>query len=199
MTRKGLCQWSALGLLLMAIGCSSPADRSDSKAEDSQPAQEAAKPTPEMTEIYEVSKEDITKIPNLTSRNVAINGVKLGDKTVEVQKILGQPIKTDATPKLYRSSYLDHGLYLDFDRYTGRVIAMYINTNYYKKAKGNISDLLAHGKLDLLKKCFGDNPAETQPDRYTTMWDFPDKGVQFIHIKQAGTASYTLKFVEPKG
>ncbi len=68
-----------------------------------------------------LSKEDITKIPDITSRNISVEGVKLGDRTRDVDKILGDPMKTETLPRVYRSAYRNHGLYLEFDRYTGKV------------------------------------------------------------------------------
>jgi hypothetical protein len=149
--------------------------------------------------VYDLTKEDITKVPDITSRNISVEGVKLGDRTRDVDKLLGNPIKTETLPRHYRSAYRNHGIYLEFDRFTGKVSAIYVNTNYYKQAKGGLSDLLAHGKLDLLKSSFGGNPVESQPERNTTLWSYPEKGIQFVHIKQADTASYTLKLMEPKG
>jgi hypothetical protein len=157
-------------------------------------------PQPEkLTAVYDLSKEDITKIPGITSRNISVEGVKLGARTRDVDKALGTPIKTETLPRHYRSAYRNYGIYLEFDRFTGKVSAIYVNTNYYKQAKGALSDLLAHGKLDLLEQSFGENPAESKPEANTTLWNYPDRGIQFVHIKQADTASYTLKLVEPKG
>src|SRR5262249_34282674 len=124
-------------------------------------------------------------------------GVKLGDRTRDVDKLLGKPIKTESLSKLYRTAYENHGIYIDIDRYVGKVITIYINTNFYKKVKGDFSELLAHGKLELLKRAFGDNPVQSEPDKVTEMWAYPQKGLQFVHLKQEGTASYTLKLVEP--
>lgn len=186
-------------LILSCLSCSQPSKPTSSSPAQPQPvkAAEPSASTPE-TKVYEVSKEDITKIPGITSRNISVEGVKLGDRTRDVDKLLGKPIKTENLPKLYRSAYENHGIYLDIDRYAGKVNTIYINTNYYKRAKGDLSDLLAHGKLDLLKKSFGENPVESTPEPNATMWEYREKGIQFIHLKQAGTASYTLKLVEPR-
>jgi len=148
--------------------------------------------------VYDVSNDDITAIPDITSRNISVLGVKLGDRTRDVDRLLGKPIKMETLPKLYRSAYVDYGIYVDIDRYAAKVVALYVNTNYYKKAKGNLSELLAHGNIDLLKKSFGDNPAQSQPDSQTTLWAYPEKGILFIHLQAEQTASYTLKLVEPK-
>jgi hypothetical protein len=149
--------------------------------------------------VYDLSKEDITKIPGITSRNISVEGVKLGDRTRDVDKLLGKPEKTESLQRHYRTAYRNHGIYVEIEKLTGKVTSLYINTNYYKQAKGGLSDLLAHGKLDLLKQSFGENPIETQPERTTTLWSYPEKGIQFVHIKQEETASFTLKLVPPQG
>jgi hypothetical protein len=185
--------------LALCLGCSQTSQDNASTADQLQAAKaaESTLPSQEM-KVYDVNREDITKIPGITSRNISVEGVKLGDRTREVDKQLGKPLKTETLPKIYRSAYLNHGVYLDFDRYAAKVVTIYINTNYYKKAKGNLSDLLAHGKLDLLKKSFGENPIESKPEPQVTRWEYPQKGIQFIHMKQEGMANYTLKLVAPK-
>lgn len=181
--------------LLLLVNCSESPRTPAPPAQSS--AGKSAEPAPPTT-VHDLSKEDITSMPDITSRNISVEGVKLGDRTRDVDKLLGNPIKTETLPRHYRSAYRDHGIYLDFDKFTGKVTSIYINTNYYKKAKGGLSDLLAHGKLDLLKKSFGENPIESKPESNTTLWSYPEKGIQFVHIKQEETASYSLKLIEPK-
>jgi hypothetical protein len=199
MIKNAIISTATLLLLGLLLSCSQSPKETSSTPSSSAPNKAAAASavTQEVT-VYDISKEDITKIPGITSRNISVQGVKLGDRTRDVDKLLGNPIKTEKLPKIYRSAYLNHGIYLDFDRYTGKVTTIYINTNYYKKAKGNLSDLLAHGKLEVLQKAFGDDPVESKPEPNSTMWEYPKKGIQFIHLKQEGLASYTLKLVEPK-
>ena len=148
--------------------------------------------------FYDLSKGDITKIPGITSRNISVEGVKLGDRTRDVDKLLGKPEKTEVLQRHYRTAYRNHGVYVEIEKLTGKVTSLYVNTNYYKQAKGALSDLLAHGKLELLKQSFGENPVETKPDRTTTLWSYADKGIQFVHIKQEETASFTLKLIPPQ-
>jgi len=167
-----------------------PADQSAASKASETPAAPAT--------FYDLSKEDITKIPGITSRNISVEGVKLGDRTRDVDKLLGKPEKTEVLQRHYRTAYRNHGVYVEVEKMTGKVTSLYVNTNYYKQAKGATSDLLAHGKLEVLKQSFGDNPVETKPDRTTTLWSYPDKGIQFVHIKQEETASFTLKLVPPQ-
>jgi len=166
------------------------------------PAESAASKAPETpaapATFYDLSKEDITKIAGITSRNISVEGVKLGDRTRDVDKLLGKPEKTEILQRHYRTAYRNHGVYVEIEKNTGKVTSLYVNTNYYKQAKGALSDLLAHGKLDLLKQSFGENPVETKPDRTTTLRSYAEKGIQFVHIKQEETASFTLKLVPPQ-
>lgn len=177
--------------------CCSEAPKTPSPSAQSASAKASEAPAAPVT-FYDLSKEDITKIPGITSRNISVEGVKLGDRTRDVDKLLGNPLKTETLQRHYRSAYRNYGIYVEIEKLTGRVTSLYVNTNYYKQAKGALSDLLAHGKLDLLKQSFGENPVETKPERTTTLWSYPDKGIQFIHIKQDDTASFTLKLVPPK-
>lgn len=42
-------------------------------------------------EEYEITKIDITTIPNINSLKIAVKGIKLGDKKEQVTKLLGHP------------------------------------------------------------------------------------------------------------
>jgi len=181
-------------LLAVCVNCS---EAPKAPAPDAQAAKTPEVPADSVT-LYDLSKEDITKIAGITSRNISVEGVKLGDRTRDVDKLLGKPEKTEVLQRHYRTAYRNHGVYVEIEKNTGKVTSLYVNTNYYKQAKGALSDLLAHGKLDLLKQSFGENPVETKPDRTTTLWSYPEKGIQFVHIKQEETASFTLKLVQPQ-
>jgi len=187
----------AIVLLLAFCMCCSEAPKTPAPAAQSAAAKASETPAAPAT-FYDLSKEDITKVPGITSRNISVEGVKLGDRTRDVDKLLGKPEKTETLQRHYRTAYRNHGIYIEIEKLPGKVTTIYVNTNYYKQAKGGLSDLLAHGKLDLLKQSFGENPIETKPERTTTLWSYPDKGIQFVHIKQEDTASFTLKLVPPQ-
>jgi len=195
MRLSALYRFVIVFLFAFCPGCSETPKRPAPAAQSASARTEA--PAAPVT-FYDLSKEDITKIPGITSRNISVEGVKLGDRTRDVDKLLGKPEKTESLRRYYRAAYRNHGIYVEIEKLTGKVTSLYVNTNYYKQAKGALSDLLAYGKLDLLKKSFGENPVETQPERTTTLWSYPDKGIQFVHIKQEQTASFTLKLVPPK-
>lgn len=196
MSRVLVLRLTGIFLVIFSFACSAPRESKEPTNPPAKPAESEQKPAE--VKIYELSKEDITKIPNITSRNISVEGVKLGDRTRDVDKILGNPMKTETLRDVYRSSYKNHGLYLEFDRYTGKVKTIFVNT-LYKNAKGDLAALLDKGKLELMKKAFGDNPIESHPEPKTTMYDYPSKGIQFIHQDQLEVGSHTLKLVEPKG
>jgi hypothetical protein len=194
--RPNTLAFASVFLLAFCV-CCSEAPKTPAPSAQSASAKASETPAAPVT-FYDLSKEDITKIPGITSRNISVEGVKLGDRTRNVDKLLGNPERTESLQLHYRSAYRNYGIYVEIEKLTGKVTSLYVNTNYYKQAKGALSDLLAHGKLDLLKQSFGENPVETKPERTTTLWSYPDKGIQFIHIKQDDTASFTLKLVSPK-
>jgi hypothetical protein len=199
MTRKRTLSLAKLSiatiLVFMFIHCTGPKESKKSPA-PTKPAEPVEKP--EEVKIYDLSEVDITSIPDITSQNISVEGVKLGERTRDVDKILGAPIKTESLRDAYRAAYRNHGLYVEFNRYTGKVTAIFVN-NLYKKAKGELGDLLASGKFELMKKAFGDNPVESHPEPKVTMYEYPSKGIIFIHQDQLGEGGHTLKLVEPKG
>jgi hypothetical protein len=196
MSLKWVLRLTGFFFVIFCFACSAPKESKETTLPPANLAESQQKPAE--IKIYDLSKEDITKIPDITSLNISVEGVKLGDRTRDVDKILGNPIKTETLRDVYRSSYRNHGLYLEFDRYTGKVKAIFVN-NLYKDAKGDLAALLAKGKLELMKKAFGDNPVESHPEPKTTMYDYQSKGIQFIHQDQLEVGSHTLKLVEPKG
>jgi hypothetical protein len=196
MRAGALYRFAIVFAFLCCVSCSEARKTSEPASQSAATKAPEAPAAPAI--FYDLSKDDITKIPGITSRNISVEGVKLGDRTRDVDKLLGKPEKTEVLQRHYRTAYRNHGVYVEIEKLTGRVTSLYVNTNYYKQAKGALSELLAHGKLELLKQSFGENPVETKPDRTTTLWSYADKGIQFVHIKQEETASYTLKLVPPQ-
>src|SRR5437763_10401186 len=92
---------AVLGMLLLCLaGCG----REEKKTES--PPQPAAEPAPtakpeEKVPVYELTKEDLTTHDGWTSRNVSILGVKLGDRTRDVEKNLGNVENTRTLPEDY--------------------------------------------------------------------------------------------------
>lgn len=186
---------------VLVAGCSQAPESppaADSNAEDPKTGEAAA--APEEVKVYDLAKEDITWIPDLTSRNLSVMGVKLGDRTAEVNrnKQLGKPLATTPVGGLYRSAYQGRGIYLDIDKQSGKVIAIYVNTTLARKVKGQFRSILRRGNLELFKKMFGPEPRRLRPDLQTTTWRYPRKGVELIQTRSGDQRTYTLKLVRPR-
>ena len=76
-------------LFLSFFGCSAPPEPAEDAAETE--AAPALAPVEEVP-LYELTKDDITSHPDWTSRNITVLGVKLGDRTRDVEKNFGSPL-----------------------------------------------------------------------------------------------------------
>ena len=186
--------------LLLARCTEAPEPPQPADSETEAPKAEEAAAAPEEIKVYDLVKEDITQLSDLTSRNLSVMGVKLGDRTAEVNqnKQLGRPLGTNPVGGLYRSAYQDRGIYLDFDKQTGRVMAIYVNTTLARKVKGRFRSILRRGNLNLFKKMFGPEPRRLRPDLQTTSWRYPRKGVELIQTRSGDQRTYTFKLVRPR-
>ena len=185
----------------LVAGCSQAPETPPAAVSETQaPEAEAAAAAPEEIEVYDLVKEDVTQIPDLTSRNLSVMGVKLGDRTAEVNrnKQLGSSLGTTPVGGLYRTAYQERGIYLDFDKQTGKVIAIYVNTTLARKVKGGFRSILRRGNLELFKKMFGPEPRRLRPDLQTTSWRYPRKGVELIQTRSGDQRTYTFKLVRPR-
>ena len=187
--------------LFLFAGCSqAPETPPAADAEVEAPKAEEAAPEPEEIKVYDLVKEDITQIPDLTSRNLSVMGVKLGDRTAEVNRNtqLGKPVGTTPVGGLYRSAYQGRGIYLDIDKQSGKVVTIYVNTTLARKVKGRFRSILRRGNLELFKKMFGPEPRRLRPDLQTTSWRYPRKGVELIQTRSGEQRTYTFKLVRPR-
>src|SRR5262249_52427950 len=91
---------AALGTLILCLaGCGGEEEK---KAEPApQPAAAPAPKPEENVPVYDVTKDEITSNEGWTSRNISVLGVKLGDKTREVEKNLGNVENTRTLPEDY--------------------------------------------------------------------------------------------------
>src|SRR5205823_5825520 len=75
-------------LILSLAGCGGEPAAPETKPEAAAPAAAPA-PPPKPEPVYELTKDDITSHSDWTSRNVSFLGMKLGDKTNNFTKNLG--------------------------------------------------------------------------------------------------------------
>src|SRR5437667_9959752 len=119
-------------LILCLAGCGGEEKKTESAP---QPAAEPA-PAPKPEEkvpVYELTKEDLTSHEGWTSRNVSILGVKLGDKTRDVEKNFGPVENTRTLPDEYLTIYQNNGLFVYTFKLTGKIRKMEFYDEFVKK------------------------------------------------------------------
>src|SRR5690242_16050944 len=92
--------YAVLSISILLSGCGEAEDtkKADESAATPAPAPKAAE---ENVPVYEITKDEITSHPGWTSRNISVLGVKLGDKTRDVEKNLGSVENTRTLPEEY--------------------------------------------------------------------------------------------------
>src|SRR5215471_13695313 len=86
-------------LILCLAGCGGGEEQKQTSQTRDLPAAAPAKPAEENVPVYELTKDDITTHEGWTSRNISVLGVKIGDKTRDVEKELGAVENTRTLPK----------------------------------------------------------------------------------------------------
>ena len=114
------------------------------------------------------------------------------------EQAVGETLATTPVGGLYRSAYQGRGIYLDIDKQSGKVIAIYVNSTLARKVKGRFRSILRRGNLELFKKMFGPEPRRLRPDLQTTSWRYPRKGVELIQTRSGDQRTYTFKLVRPR-
>lgn len=189
-----------LGIALLSLaGCGGEAP----KADQPQAAATAGAPkaAQESVPIYEVTKDDITSHPGWTSRNISILGLKLGDKTREVEKGLGDVENTRTLPEEYLTLYQGGGLLVYTHKLTGKARKVDINQAFAKKVTDTkLQKLLTSGDLKLMREVLGMEEGEAiqNTDENATEYPYDSRGFRFVKIKVTGGTVNTLRFLEMK-
>src|SRR5437016_13314455 len=87
-------------LILCLAGCGGEEKKTEAAPHPAAETAPAPKPE-EKVPVYDLTKEDLTSHEGWTSRNVSILGVKLGDRTRDVEKNLGNVENTRTLPEDY--------------------------------------------------------------------------------------------------
>jgi hypothetical protein len=181
--------------LLSLTGCGG-GEQTNKKA-DAPAAQ--SKPAEEKGPVYEVTKDEITSHPGWTSRNISVLGLKLGDKTREVEKNLGDVENTRTLPDEYLTLYQGGGLLVYTHKLTGKARKIDINQAFAKKvADAKIQKLLTSGDLKIMREVLGMEEGEAiqNTDDNSTEYPYDSRGFRFIKIKVPGGTVNALRFLE---
>jgi len=94
-------------------------------------------------EEYEITKIDITTIPNINSLKISVKGVKLGDSKEHVMKILGHPDEINEMGIYFykESSAPLFAIVFDYENNVRRIVLF---PSFAKYVIGNTKKLLSH-------------------------------------------------------
>jgi hypothetical protein len=183
-------------LVLGLAGCSGG-------EETKQVSEPAAAPPPKAEEqkvpVYELTKDDITSHADWTSRSISVLGVKLGDKTREVEKNLGAVENTRTLAEDYLTVYQNNGVFVYTFKNTGKVRRMEIYDTFAKKiVDDKLKKLLSSGDLKTMRDVLGmeeGSPIENAEDE-ATEYPYDSRGFRFVKYKVKGKTLNAIRFVE---
>ena len=173
--------------------------------ETKQAAQPAAAPPPKPAEekapVYELTKDDITTHEGWTSRNISVLGVKLGDKTREVEKNLGAVENTRTLQEDYLTVYQGNGVFIYTFKLTGKARKIEINQAFAKKiADAKLQKLLNSGDMKTMHEILGMEegmPVQNDEDM-STEYPYDSRGFRFVRFKVGGKTLNAIRFIEVK-
>ncbi len=186
-------------LILCLAGCGGDEEK---KAESTPAAAPAPAPKPEeKVEIYELTKDDVMSHNGWTSRNISVLGVKLGDRTREVEKNLGNVENTRTLPEDYLTVYQGNGVFVYTFKLTGRARKIEVNQAFAKKVgDAKLQKLLNSGDLKYMREIFGmeeGDPVQNADDN-STEYPYDSRGFRFVKFKVGGRTLNAIRFIELK-
>ena len=183
-----------LGLLLIGLtGCGG--------TEPAEVAEAPATPEPEPEEqipVYELTDVAVTDKTDWTSRNISVLGVKLGDRTRNVEKDLGELVNTRTGPEDYITAYQNGGLVIYTQKLTGRARKIEINNFLGDQIQDEkIRQLLVQGDVDYMRELFGREGDIVQNEGpVSTEYVYGRRGFRFIKYTVQGRKINALRFEE---
>ena len=197
---KRVLVFAVLGVFVLAL-------TSCGGGEEAKPAAETAPPPPppkpaeESVPIYELTKDEITSHPDWTSRNISVLGVKLGDRTREVEKELGTVENSRTLPEDYLTIHQNNGLFVYTFKITGRARRFEVYDTFAKKiADPKLQKLLTSGDLKTMRSVLGMEegaPIENTEDN-ATEYPYDSRGFRFVKYKVQGKTLNAIRFMELK-
>src|SRR5262245_12199384 len=158
-----------------------------------------AKPAEEKVPVYELTKDEITSHPDWTSRNISVLGVKLGDKTRDVEKNLGSVENTRTLPEDYLTIYQGNGVFVYTFKLTGKARKIEVNQAFAKKiADTKLQKLLATGDVKTMREVLGmeEGEAVQNTEDNSTEYPYDSRGFRFGKFKVGGKTLNAIRFIE---
>lgn len=184
-------------ILTLSLGACAPA------AEEPAPelvVEEAPPPPPppprhELTEVA-ISEE----IPDFTSQNIEVLGVKIGDSTNAVAGSLGEVTgNTVVGEEDYITAYRNGGIFLYTIRLTGIARGIEVTSQLADEiVDPNLKAWLEDGDQSVLREWFGpEESLENVPeDNNATEFVYDSRGIRFVQRVIEGQDFYAVRFSE---
>ena len=187
-------------LILCLAGCGGEEKKTESEPQPGAAPAPAPKPE-EKVPVYDLTKDDLTSHEGWTSRNVSILGVKLGDRTRDVEKNLGNVENTRTLPEDYLTVYQGNGIFVYTFKLTGRARKIEVNQAFAKKlADAKLQRLLNTGDLKYMREIFGMEEGEAiqNAEDNATEYPYDSRGFRFVKFKVGGKTLNAIRFMELK-
>jgi len=204
-------------VIFCLAGCAGEEPKKDAPA--AAPAA-APKAEEEKVPVYELTKDDITTHAGWTSRNISVLGVKIGEKTREVEKNFGNVENTRTLPAnppepgYYLTIYQSNGLFVYTAQLTGKIRKMEIYDTFAKKIDDvKLKKLMTTGdmkdakNLAYMRQVLGMEEAEPSENAElaaesgatsATEYSYDSRGFRLVQIRFKGKTLNVLRFVELK-
>ena len=184
--------------ILSLTGCGSAED-SKQAAQPAAASAPAPKPEEEKVPLYDITKDEITTHPGWTSRNISVLGVKLADRTRDVEKNLGAVENTRTLPEDYLTVYQGNGVFVYTFKLTGKARKIEVNQAFAKKvADTKLQKLLASGDVKTMREVLGMEEGEAiqNTEDNSTEYPYDSRGFRFVKFKVGGKTLNAIRFVE---
>jgi len=195
---KRILVFAMLSLSVILAGCGG-AEEPKEASKAAEPA--APKAAEEKVPVYELTKDQITSHDGWTSRNISILGVKLGDKTRELEKNLGAVENTRTLPEDYLTVYQGNGIFVYTFKLTGKARKFEVNQAFSKKiADEKLQKLLNNGDVKTMHEVLGMEEGEAiqNTDDNSTEYPYDSRGFRFVKFKVGGKTLNAIRFSEIK-
>ena len=185
-------------VILSVSGCGSAED-SKQAAQPAAASAPAPKPEEEKVPLYDITKDEITTHPGWTSRNISVLGVKLADRTRDVEKNLGAVENTRTLPEDYLTVYQGNGVFVYTFKLTGKARKIEVNQAFAKKvADTKLQKLLASGDVKTMREVLGMEEGEAiqNTEDNSTEYPYDSRGFRFVKFKVGAKTLNAIRFVE---
>jgi hypothetical protein len=181
-------------LFLSLLGCAAPEPAQDAAETEPAPAPAPVEEVP----LFELTKDDITSHPDWTSRNITILGVKLGDRTRDVEKNFGALDNTRTLTDDYLTIYQNQGLFVYTQKLTGKARQFEVNETFAGKiTDAKLKRLLTGGDLNYMREVLGMEEGVTEnTDENATEYNYDSRGFRFVKFKVGNETINALRFME---